>query len=394
MEIKNVVIVNDFNYTQGGASKVAIDTAKLLADKGIKVYFFSALNKTEEQIAGIEYITTNQVEALREKNKIKGIINGIYNFKTKKELQKLLEKLDKSTTIIHVHGWTKALSSSVFDIALKMQFKVVLTVHDYFTSCPNGGYFNYKKCEICHLKPMSFKCITCNCDSRNYFFKLYRILRQKIQNKILKNLKNKIFISDFSKRILDNNENLNDNITIIPNPIIIKNEKFKNVEEKDYYLFVGRVCKEKGAEIFCKEISNQEKKGIVIGDGPELKKLKTKYKKIIFKGWLNNKETINYIYNSDALIFPSLCYETLGLTVIEALILGKPCIVSENTAASQYINEKNGILFNPNKEGDLTKKLNNFKNFKPENLVESSCEIKQIFNNELYIDKLLKFYKK
>ena len=29
-KIKNVVIVNDFNYVQGGASKVAIDTAKIL----------------------------------------------------------------------------------------------------------------------------------------------------------------------------------------------------------------------------------------------------------------------------------------------------------------------------------------------------------------------------
>ena len=30
MNVKTVVIVNDFNYTQGGASKVAIDTARIL----------------------------------------------------------------------------------------------------------------------------------------------------------------------------------------------------------------------------------------------------------------------------------------------------------------------------------------------------------------------------
>ena len=41
MQVKNVVIVNDFNYIQGGASKVAIDTANLLVEKNIKVYFFS-----------------------------------------------------------------------------------------------------------------------------------------------------------------------------------------------------------------------------------------------------------------------------------------------------------------------------------------------------------------
>ena len=59
MRIKNVVIINDFNYVQGGASKVAIDTAKLLKNEGIKVYFFSAVNKKEENIDGITYISTN-----------------------------------------------------------------------------------------------------------------------------------------------------------------------------------------------------------------------------------------------------------------------------------------------------------------------------------------------
>ena len=162
MNVKTVVVVNDFNYIQGGASKVAIDTARLLLKENIKVYFFSAVNKPEENIEGIEYISTNQNEALKEKNKIKGALNGIYNFKARKEFKSLLKTLDNETTIIHVHGWTKALSSSVFDIAFKMKFKVVLTLHDYFTACPNGGYFNYKKNEICHLKPLSMKCIKCN----------------------------------------------------------------------------------------------------------------------------------------------------------------------------------------------------------------------------------------
>ena len=30
--LKNVVIINDFNYVQGGASKIAIETAKILKD--------------------------------------------------------------------------------------------------------------------------------------------------------------------------------------------------------------------------------------------------------------------------------------------------------------------------------------------------------------------------
>ena len=38
-------------------------------------YFFSAVNRDVEKINGITYISTHQNEAMKEHNKIKGIIN-------------------------------------------------------------------------------------------------------------------------------------------------------------------------------------------------------------------------------------------------------------------------------------------------------------------------------
>ena len=86
MKVKTVIIVNDFNYVQGGASKVAIDTARILKEEGLNVIFFSAVNKSEENINGIKYISTNQNEALNEKNKIKGMINRNIQFQGKKRI--------------------------------------------------------------------------------------------------------------------------------------------------------------------------------------------------------------------------------------------------------------------------------------------------------------------
>ena len=141
--LKNIVIINDFDYTQGGASKVAIDTANLLCND-YNVYFFSGdSSMTSTLNKKVIKICTYQGEALKNKNKLIGSINGIYNFKAKKMLKNVLKKLKNEETIVHIHGWTKCLSSSVFDICWKMNFKVILTLHDYFTACPNGGYFNY-----------------------------------------------------------------------------------------------------------------------------------------------------------------------------------------------------------------------------------------------------------
>ena len=376
MNIKTIVIVNDFNYVQGGASKVAIDTANLLKNENLDVYFFSSVNKEEEKIDGIKYISTNQQEALKEKNKLKGIINGIYNLKAKKELKKLLSTLDKETTIIHIHGWTKALSSSVFDIAFKMKFKVVLTLHDYFTACPNGGYFNYKKNEICHLKPLSWKCIKCNCDSRNYMFKIYRVLRQFVQNKIVRlndKLEYAISISDFSEKILRPTLGENVKITKIYNPIDTDEDIEKiNPSENEYYLYVGRVSKEKGVDLFCQAITDLNYKGIVVGDGNEKEKLEKQFPDIKFVGWKNKDEVKEYMKGAKALIFPSIWYETAGLTILEAQSLGIPTIVSRNCAGSEFVKEEDTFenleeLKQQVRNKKLEKQVVNMKKFKVSN---------------------------
>lgn len=398
MDIKNVVIVNDFNYIQGGASKVAIDTARIIKDNGIRVYFFSAVNRQEENISGIQYISTNQNEALKEKNKINGVLNGIYNLKAKKKFKKLLETLDNKTTIIHVHGWTKALSCSVFDIAFKMKFKVVLTLHDYFTACPNGGYFNYKANEICHLKPLSWKCIKCNCDSRNYGFKIYRILRQFVQNKIVRlneKIEYVISISNFSEKILI--PTLNKNITVrkIYNPIEI-NEKIEmtNLKNNEYYLYVGRVSKEKGVDMFCQAITELGYKGVVVGDGDERKKLNKQYPNIKFVGWKDKEEVKKYMKHARALVFPSKWYEGAPLTPLEAMSIGLPCVVSDKCAAKEFIQDKkNGFVFETLE--DLKEKivyLNEDNKLDKIGRYAYESYWKEPFNEERYIENIIKFY--
>ena len=77
-----VVIVNDFDYVQGGASKVALDTAEILYENNYNVIFFSSTHK--ENNYSFKQITTNQKECL--KDGIKGSIRCISNRKVKRNL--------------------------------------------------------------------------------------------------------------------------------------------------------------------------------------------------------------------------------------------------------------------------------------------------------------------
>lgn len=373
MKLKNIVIINDFDYIQGGASKVAIQTANLLKETNpnLNVYFFSGAHDDSSNLReDVINVCTDQGESLKSKNKLKGAIDNLYNFKAKKQLKELLLTLDRNETIIHVHGWTKCLSSSVFDIAFKMKYKIVLTLHDYFTAFPNGGYFNYQKNEICTLEPFSMKYIMTNCDSRNYFFHLYRLLRFFIQDKIVRlndRLTDVITISDFSENILKKTLNHNTHIHRVYNPIDLDpNREIIDYTKNEYFLYVGRISKEKGVDIFCEGVTKANKKGIVVGDGSELENLKKEYPNIEFVGWKNSSDVKEYMKKAKALIIPSRWYEAAPLTPIEALQYGIPIISSDCNATIDYLNNgSNGVTFSIEEE-NLSEILNTFSdNYSP-----------------------------
>lgn len=353
--LKNVVIINDFDYIEGGASKVAIQTANILAnsDKNLNVYYFSAVHSDKSTLdEKITKVCTNQVEAIKNPNKLKGIIDGIYNRTSNKELKKLLETLNKDETVLHVHGWTKALSSSIFHIAFKMDYKIILTMHDYFTACPNGGYFDYKKDVTCKRNPLSWKCITCNCDSRNYFIKIYRLIRQFVQKHIVKlnkRLTDVISISDFSENVLKKTLSTNTKIHRVYNPIDLDNNAPKvDYTKNDYFLYVGRISPGKGVDVFCEAITKANVKGVVVGDGAELQNLKEKYPNIEFPGWKTATEVKEYMKKAKALIVPSKWYEAAPLTPLEAMQFGIPVIGSSDTATTEILTNENNIFENSN----------------------------------------------
>lgn len=396
-KLRNIIIVNDFNYTQGGASKVAIEVANLLAkEKKYNIYFFSGCsNGTSELDSDITNICYNQKENLEDKNKLLGAFRGIYNLKAKKEFKKLLNKLDNEETIIHVHGWTKVLSSSVFSIARKKKFSIVLTLHDYFYACPNGSFFNYNKNAVCGKKPMSFGCLCCKCDSRNMFFKFYRYIRQIVQNRVFKkSVKNIITISDFQENILKKYFSKNINFERINNPIDLDNNKVKvDVKNNKYYLFVGRLTRGKGADVFCQAIHNLNKKGIIVGSGEKEDELKEKYPDIEFAGWKNATEVKEYMKNAYALVFPSLWYEAAPLTPLEAMQYGVPCICSNCCAAIEHINDKTGLSFDPYKDGDLEKTILEYEKMNIDKLSDSCFKYCDNLSND-FIKKTVNFYKK
>jgi hypothetical protein len=111
----NIVIVNDSAHINGGAAKIALSSAVGLAIKGYRVIYFCAVEPIDHELRnhGVEVVCTGQPEILKDPNWIRASIQGFWNFKAARVLERLLKKLPVQKTIIDLHSWTKAISSSI-----------------------------------------------------------------------------------------------------------------------------------------------------------------------------------------------------------------------------------------------------------------------------------------
>lgn len=365
--LKNIIVVYDYCYINGGAAKVAIESACALADNPeINIYYFGAVGPvcTELKNSKVSVKCLNMKD-INTGSRLMAMKNGIWNSNAKKIFVEYLKAFDPMDTVIHVHGWAKALSSSIINITKKKGYTCFVTLHDYFCVCPNGGFYNYKEKVLCKIPPMSIRCIACNCDKRSYAQKIWRVLRQFVQDYNVRRNKDIIYIS-----ISELNERLvyphvrSKKFCRITNLIDIKecNKELKAGIDSNNFICVGRISEEKGTELFCTAITELMEeldiKGTVIGNGALLDEFKTRFSKIDFVGWKSMDEVAAYMQAARALVFPSKCYEGAPLTIVEALCNSLPCIVSDCTSAVELIHDdENGFIFKTNNINDLKSKI-------------------------------------
>lgn len=396
--VDTVVIVYEQAFISGGAAKVAINSAIALKKRGYRVIFFAGLDPISKQLTenNIEVICAGGEHIVNAKSP-RTMLRGIWNGIIKKKLESVLSALNPETTVVHIHGWTKSLSASVFSACRRMNFKTFITLHEYFTVCPNGGIFDYQKGKICDKKPGSLRCAVCNCDKRNYIQKLYRDVRQRFQTHQLKKLQpNVIYITDFSRNILEKNIKFKHKSFLIENNVEIFDRVKVEPSENSDYLFVGRMSKEKGADLFCEAVTKAGVNGIVIGSGAMYDELKEKYPNIIFTGWLNADEMEEYINKARCLVISSKLYETMGLTILEMQAKGIPCIVPDRCAGIEYIKDKvTGVEYKIGNVNSLIEAINYTKNNDIISKLSDNFyneDFKDRFSIETHTENLIKAY--
>ncbi len=153
----------------------------------------------------------------------------------------------------------------------------------------------------------------------------------------------------------------------IPNVIDNLPDKRSKLTNKNI-ITIGRLSPEKGQKdlIDVFKIVNKElpkTKLFIVGDGPLKQELENYTKelkltdKIIFTGFLGNKEKEKYILDSSIFILPSYT-ESFGLVLIEAMSYGLPCIAFDSSdGARELLKDDVGILVKDRNKEKMAKEI-------------------------------------
>lgn len=370
-KIERVIIVSNSCSVGGGASKIALQTARTLSSlSDWEVWLFCGLSDPASERSlkqcGVHVASLHHKPYLQRKERVASAFAGLYDVEAERALRRLLLQGNPRTTVVHFHSWLHTLSPSLFYAAAKCKARVCVTAHEYFSICPNGGLFDYRRLEKCKRRALSPGCLLCNCDKRSYAQKLYRCLRYAIQLRGLKRSHASFFaISETNRRLLEEHSVPGGVRGMLLNPIDTPEGDAVpcGLEKDSFFLYVGRLDPEKGVPLLCEAARKAGVKLVVVGDGPLMGELKRSYPEVRFEGWKGFREIAGYYEAARAVVIPSLWYEGAPLAAFEARAYSSgPLVAPNQCSASECIeNGVDGIVFKSGDVGSLASALSTLK---------------------------------
>jgi len=147
--------------------------------------------------------------------------------------------------------------------------------------------------------------------------------------------------------------------TVIYPPVDVDDFKFYP-KKQDYYLIVSQLVSYKRIDLAIKAFNKIGKELIIIGEGPEFKRLrKIAGPNIKFIGWQSGNSLSEYYADAKAFIFPG--EEDFGITAVEAQASGTPVIgYGKGGLLETVIDRETGLFFYRQDIEDLIEAVESF----------------------------------
>nr|WP_199306872.1 glycosyltransferase [Anabaena sphaerica] len=346
-----MVLHNRYQYAGGEDSVVQAEKA-LLEEKGHQVELIEVSNN---DIVGM-------------KGRINAAFSAIYSPASKHYVSQAIAHF--CPDVVHIHNFFPLLSPSVYDACKIYQLPVVQTLHNYRLGCPNAMLFrNNTACEDCLGKKIAWSGILHACYGGSHVQSTVAAAMLAVhwqRGTWHKSVDAYIALTAFQKERMVQAGLSREKIHIKPN--YIPDPQSLNITKTngEYALFVGRISPEKGISTLLNAyLQNSLQIPLKIaGTGPLLESLQASIQSaglgdvIQFLGQQDKIAVMQLMCNARFLIFPSIWYETFGLTIVEAFACSLPVLASNWGSMAEIVeNNVTGLHFQAGSSTDLANKI-------------------------------------
>lgn len=344
-----ILFIHDFYRNFGGEDAAALAEKWLLEKYNQKVIFYSR-NNTE--ITDYGFV-----------DRIRFPFEAIDSLRTRTDLGAMIR--DERPHLAYVHNPFPLISSSIYRVLYDHDIPCVQFVHDFRFLCPNGLFHtNGVICERCKTGSF-FHAVRHRCyrDSYAASFVAASVMAAARRKKVLDLIPLFVCPTMFSRQKLIEGGLPARKIWIKPHFVDAAGVA-PRFAPGDYVLYLGRLSPEKGLLGLVHALAEEREIRLKIaGAGPLKPQLRSLLQEkgighIELIGFKSGAEKWDILRNSAFVVLPSECYETFGLSALEAHAAGKPVIASRLGALPFVVGEgKSGLLFEPGNPTELRAKI-------------------------------------
>lgn len=334
-----VLLIHNSYRQRGGEDAVFEAERDLLIHNGCDVY--------------VHHVSNDDILDI---NRMSLALKTLWNRDQYKVIQKELREIGPD--VAHFHNTMPLVSPAGYYAAHRAHVPVVQTLHNYRLICPSALLFrDGAVCEECVGRSITTPAIRHRCyrDSRSATAAITAMLAlHRARGTYQKRIDQYIALTDFAREKYIKGGLPADRITVKPN--FLADDPGAGRGARNGALFVGRLTPEKGIEILLEAMRRRadDLQLTIIGDGPlkrDVMNAAAADARITYAGALDRDTVLKHMRKAEVLAFPSLWYEGMPMTIVEAYACGTPVLANDiGSMQSIVASQRTGRLLPP---GDI-----------------------------------------
>lgn len=333
-----VLVVHNHYQHAGGEDQVLAAETSLLRESGHRVSLHTAHN-----------------DEVTHRSRVTLAATTIWSHAAFRNMRRQLRR--EQPDVVHVHNTLPLLSPSVYYAAHAEGVPVVQTLHNFRLLCPNGLLLrDGKVCEDCvgriPLSAVAHRCYRSDRAATSAVGAM--ITMHRFLGTWNKQVDLYIAPTEFARGKFGQGGLPLERIRVKPH--FVSPDPGLGSHQGGYALFVGRLSPEKGLDTLLDawRLLRGAPRLKIVGDGPLAGMAAGIVPGVEWMGRLSRDNVLKLMREASFLVFPSHCYETFGMTLVEAFATGLPVLCSHLGAAAEIVqHEVTGRHFRSGDARDL-----------------------------------------